>query len=216
MTGYRSRRRAGRRRVRSSGGRRSGCSLVLGLRVLELVGVVWARYSTASCVRLMYASSRVARRRDSSQQQPVSQGDVADALRGATADLEPERRVGDRAPGDPALLQCRRSKRRPGSGVPGARDGSAPGPGRRERSRGCVRRLRRGEPLGVAGRPPAAAGRDHRHGASATRADAAMTDLLGRAGSAARVCSVKATGRAAPRCARDNFTSPEDRPQASG
>src|SRR3954453_11169223 len=60
-------------------------------------------------------------------------------LRGGPADLEPERRVGDRAPGDPALLQCRRSKRRPGSGIPDARDGSAPGPGRRKRCRGRVR-----------------------------------------------------------------------------
>src|SRR4029453_19515090 len=34
--------------------------------VVEVVGVVWARYSTASCVRLMYASSRLARRADSS------------------------------------------------------------------------------------------------------------------------------------------------------
>src|SRR4029453_6669072 len=33
--------------------------------VLEVVGVVWGRYSTASCVRLMYASSRLARRGDS-------------------------------------------------------------------------------------------------------------------------------------------------------
>jgi hypothetical protein len=34
--------------------------------VREVVVVVWARYSTASCVRLGYASSRLARRGDSS------------------------------------------------------------------------------------------------------------------------------------------------------
>src|SRR4051794_19344292 len=43
-----------------------GAHRLSAFAVVEVVGVVWARYSTASCVRLMYASSRLARRGDSS------------------------------------------------------------------------------------------------------------------------------------------------------
>jgi hypothetical protein len=61
------------------------------------VGAVLDRVLCQAQVRLLEAG---AARGQLVQQQPVSEGDLADVLRGGPADLEPERRVGDRAPGE--------------------------------------------------------------------------------------------------------------------